>query len=370
MTFDAAIIGGGLAGTSAAIHLARQGVRVVLLEAKTYPHHKVCGEFFSPECRILLDDLGVRIQPVLIDTAEITAPDGTSWESPFPDTAIGISRYVIDQIMAEQAQAYGAEVREATPVTGIEGSLKEDFTLHTRSGSIQARTVIAAHGKRSSFDRALNRPFMQKAQPFVALKNHFYGAPLPNRVELHVFPGGYCGMSEVENGMANVCLLVQQDVFQRHGAITPFITWMQTQNPRLHRWLSSAEPVHEWLSIAQVPFVRKNVVQGDMLMTGDAAGLITPLAGSGMGMALQGGLLAADYTSQYLNGTLQDLAPAYSRAWQQKFSSRLRLGRFLQHFMLEPRLLTPGLHLMNKIPPLGKFLLNHTRDYQMIRKAQ
>src|SRR5688572_2119846 len=106
--FDTAIIGGGLAGCSAAITLARQGRRVILLEAKAYPHHKVCGEFLSPECTVLFDQLGLlptihALNPTCINLATITAANGTSWTSRLPGTALGISRFLLDQVMAERA---------------------------------------------------------------------------------------------------------------------------------------------------------------------------------------------------------------------------------------------------------------------------
>jgi flavin-dependent dehydrogenase len=372
-TYDIAIVGGALAGCSAAIHLARQGFSVAVLEAKSYPHHKVCGEFLSPECEVMLNELGVMtdLEPLVkrIDTAEITAPDGTSWTTRFPGEALGITRYRLDHVLAENAARCGASVFEKSPVSAIEGCLKDGFILHTPDAAIRARTVIAAHGKRSSLDRALNRPFLNKPQPFIALKNHFVGPALPRRIELHVFPGGYCGMSEVEDGLTNVCLLVKQDTFQKHSGspkIESFIDWMKTQNPCLQQWLEQAQQVHSpWLSIAQVPFVRKEVIHNDIVMTGDAAGLITPLAGNGMAMALHGGKLAARCVGDYLRGDLTAL-DAYAYHWQKTFRGRLRMGRFLQVFMLRPVILSPGLKLINAIPLLGQYFVNQTRDIQLI----
>src|SRR5215813_9010254 len=112
--FDVAIIGGGVAGCAAAIQLARQGQRVILCEARSYPHHKVCGEFLSPECASMLDELGLpeaiqAVKPAAIQTVAIIAPDGTCWETDLPGAAIGISRYTLDHLMATQAQACGVE---------------------------------------------------------------------------------------------------------------------------------------------------------------------------------------------------------------------------------------------------------------------
>lgn len=377
--YDVAIIGGGLAGCSAAVHLAARGKRVIVLEAKTYPHHKVCGEFLSPECATLLDELGLTetitaYHPKQIDIVRITAPDGTSWTTRLPGTAWGISRYVLDDALARHARACGVEISEQTVASAIDGDLENGFRVEGRlagsSITIRARAVVGAHGKRSGVDRSLNRAFLRQPAPFIGLKSHLYGPPLPNRIELHVFPGGYCGFSEVENGGANVCLLVRQDVFHQHRSIPAFIEWMSTQNPHLGRWLSGAKSAGEdWLSIAQVSFARKPPIERDVLMAGDSAGLIAPLAGDGMAMALRGGELAATLLNRFLDGALSadGLRRGYTTAWEREFWGRLRLGRALQSLMLRPPALVWGLRLINHMPRIGQYLVNHTRDLSDVR---
>jgi len=379
--FDVAIIGGGLAGCAAAIHLAGQNQRVVLCEAKTYPHHKVCGEFMSPECGVLLDELGLTTalqaaQPASIQRVAIIAPNGTTWESKLPGAALGISRYTLDHLMAERARACGVDFRDLTTVMQVQGDFKHGFTLTIRTTAgqdcIWAKTVIGAHGKRSSIDRVLDRPFLKSRQPFVGLKAHFYGPPLPGRIHLYAFPGGYCGLSEIENDQVNVCLLVRQETFQETGggSTTHFVEWMKTQNPALGAWLSAAQPVYQpWLTIAQVPFVDKQAVINDILMVGDSAGVIAPVAGDGMGMALQAGKIASALVVEYLAGHIsaETLRQQYTAEWWRAFRVRLRLSRALQTFMLRPRWLTPGLHVLNAVPTLGNLLVAHTRDSRLVQ---
>ncbi len=376
---DVAIVGGGLAGSSAALVLARAGYRVGLFEAKHYPHHKVCGEFLSSECIHLFNQLGVTPQiqalgPVPIHTVQITAPNGTTWTNQLPGEAWGLSRYTLDQLLADHGRRQGIAVYENSTVTNISGNLLDNFCIETRSTSypsaFRAKAAIAAHGKRSNLDRALNRQFLKKPQPFMGLKNHFHGPPLADHVRLFVFPGGYCGMSEVEGGLANVCLLVRQDIFrQAGGTIEQFMAWMCQQNPHLGQWLSQATPVHDrWLSIGQVPFIRKCLVENDILMAGDAAGLITPLAGDGMVMALHGGMLAAACVDKILSqpSAAKSLLKNYAADWQGQFVNQIRLARALQAVMLRPALLTTGLHLLNKFPFMGELLVRYTRDSHII----
>ncbi len=392
--YDVLIVGGGPAGCSAALHLAAAGASVLLCEAGAYPRDKLCGEFLSPECVPLLDALGGgpalrALGPELITTAAITGPRGLAWQTRLPAPAWGLTRRALDAALAAQAQTAGVEVWTGTTVTAISGDLASGFRVSLRgpaapkelgqAAAVGARFVLAAHGKRAALDRALNRRFLTQPQPFVALKRHFRGPPLPGRIELHTFPGGYCGLSALEQaagaGAANVCFLTHTSAWQPLAAgpdsSERFIAWMRAQSPTLGAWLAEATPLGErWLSIAQVPFSPKPPVEGEVLMAGDAAGLIAPLAGDGIAMALRGGQLAAAHITAGLRGQPpQQLRAAYARAWQREFGSRLRVGRFAQAFLLRPRWLALGLRLLQAVPALGTYLVTHTRDLRPVRAA-
>ena len=104
----------------------------------------------------------------------------------------------MDAALADRARAAGVDVLEGATVTNICGSLDDSFSLDVRTAGgvsrLVARTAIGAHGKRSRLDRSLRRAFMEQPQPFVGLKAHFRGSPLPHRIDLYGFPGGYCGI--------------------------------------------------------------------------------------------------------------------------------------------------------------------------------
>jgi flavin-dependent dehydrogenase len=124
------------------------------------------------------------------------------------------------------------------------------------------------------------------------------------------------------------------------------------------------------LSIAQVSFAHKEIIVNDMLMVGDSAGLIAPVAGDGMGMALQTSALASALLKQYLSGQISahTLRRQYTAEWWSVFRLRIGLSRVLQAFMLRPHWITPGLRLMNAAPSLGNFLVNHTRDSNRVQQ--
>ncbi|MEO0563927.1 MAG: NAD(P)/FAD-dependent oxidoreductase [Chloroflexota bacterium] len=367
-TTDVAIIGGGLAGLTAALRLRALGFDVTLYESGGYPRHRVCGEFMSPECSAVLNELGLgdaisRHQPATITVVRITAPAGTTWNSPLPAAAIGLSRYAVDALMAEAAVALGVDLRTNTVVRDVQGTLDTGFTL-VGNEKTSARVVIGAFGKRSRLDKSLSRRFRGQPAPFTGLKMHYDGPPLDGRVELHTFPGGYCGINEIEDGVANLCLLTETARVREAGGIDGFVAWMRAQNPALDAWMADATlRLPRWEAISQVSFARREPVERDVLMTGDAAGLISPLAGDGMGMAFESGLLAADHAGAFLREetTAAELRADYAAAWTHEFRNRLRLGRALQAAMLRPTMLNVGLGTLQAAPPIGRWLIAATR---------
>lgn len=377
-SWDVVVIGGGPAGCSAAISLSKRGLRVLLCEAKTYPHDKLCGEFLSPECAGMLDLLGMserlpELGGVPIHSLKLTTADQNTWESRLPATALGLSRKTLDAALADQARRVGVTLQEAATVSGVSGNLPEGFNVEVtgsqRRTTLRTRAVVAAHGKRAALDRVLGRNFLRRKAPYIALKAHFHGPPIPGRIELHTFPGGYCGLSEIEEGKKVVCLLVSEQVFkgvcgENQGNLDGFIEWMKRQNLFLRSWLQWADRIHErWITIAQVPFALKPAMEGDIFMAGDSAGLIAPLAGNGIAMALDGGMLAADYLARHLAGemSLKTVRKAYPAAWRRRFGLRLRLGQALQPLMLRPASASLALRLINTFPSLGQLLIERTR---------
>ncbi len=404
--FDVAIIGGGPAGTSAAITLARAGHSVLLLEARPIPHDKLCGEFLSPECQSLLAQLGLTqivraLHPTTIEHARIIADDGTQWIAPLPSEALGLSRYRLDFALIEEASRLGAVVREMRACIGVNGNLREGFEVvarNTRSEAqekFRARVVISAHGKRSTMDRVLKRKFLGKHYPLFGMKRHYRGAPLDG-VALHAFAGGYCGLAEVEDDAINLCFLADERVFsqagphpspfpqrerelvppsprRREGAgtggdarIDNFLHHMARANPTLGAWLRDAQPIgDQWLSVGALVFGARGTHCDDILLVGDAAALIAPLVGDGIAMALRGGQLCARAVTKFLGGTTSaaQLKAQYTRAFNAEFAPRVQLAGALQSLALRPQWLRPTLRLFQRAPALGRWAVHHTRGY-------
>ena len=370
MTYDAAIIGGGLAGCGAAIHLAQRGHRVLLLEKQRYPAHKLCGEFLSVEVQAMFARLGVE-QAVSeagahpIDRALVTTTGGTTFRHGLPGTALGLSRYRLDALLFERARTVGADARDGTAVRSVSGALGEGFRVEAGGEGFAARLVLGAYGKRGTLDRKLDREFLHDKSPFVAFKAHYEGVELPHTIELHAFPGGYCGLSHVEGGWVNACWIAREEVLKDcGGAPEAMIAQAFRQNAALARRFDAMQRISDrFVAVSQVTFAPKGVFAGDVCMIGDTAGMIAPMCGDGMAMALRTAELVTPIASNFLGGRLDGDAfrRRYEAAWHREFGVRMRLGRWMHHAYCYPapaRLVVAACH---RAPRLGRWLMHKTR---------
>ncbi|MFM7599950.1 MAG: NAD(P)/FAD-dependent oxidoreductase, partial [Pseudanabaena sp.] len=303
MNYDAIAIGAGLSGCSAAIQLAKLGYRVLLLEQSHYPMHKLCGEFLSVEVIESFEHLGImeqvrKVGAQMIHRAYLTTSSGASFRSKLPSTAMGLSRYQLDLMLFQRAQAVNVTCIDNTKVTGVTGNLAEGFIVNTTKGEFSGRLILGAFGKRSSLDRSLNRSFMQKRSPWIAYKGHFTGVDIADVIELHSFPNGYCGLSQIETGEINVCWIAHERVMKE--PINPDLDIPESlaKNPVLadrFRQMQRVSPSLQGLS--QISFALKGNFYNDICMIGDTAGMITPLCGDGMAMALRSAEIAVPLVS-------------------------------------------------------------------------
>lgn len=355
-----------------AIQLARRDHEVALLEATTYPRHKLCGEFLSPETQSSFRRLGVldavrTAGAAPIERTKLTGPRGTVSEHPLPDTALGLSRFRLDELLFEQACTTGADGRSGTRVTDVKGSLDEGFVVEAGPDSLTARLIVGAYGRRGVLDRKLERPFLQQDAPSVAFKAHYRGpAPSsPGTVELHAAPGGYCGIGPVEDGRTNVCWIGHTDALKASGG-TPeaMLHERLCQNPRLRDRLQSLSRISErFEAVSQVPLMSKDRFAGDVCMVGDAAGMIAPLCGDGMAMALSAADLLAPLADDLLRGRSGPSAfrAAYRRKWSEAFGRRMRIGRWAHAAAFRPAAATTLLRTCTVLPPLARWLIRSTR---------
>jgi flavin-dependent dehydrogenase len=344
--YDAAIIGGGPGGLAAAICLARAGHSVVLFEKGQYPAHKVCGEYVSFESWSFLQHLGLPLDAFglpEIDRFRLTAPDGSAFDTRLPLGGFGISRYKLDAALADCARRAGVTVVECARVEDLTFDGQFRLSVEIRDigqFSVEVRACCGAWGKRSNLDLRWQRSFLQqqdrRLDNFLGVKYHMKTSWPEHTIGLHNFPGGYCGISQVEEERSSVCYLVRAEALRAAGGKLALLERdVLGRNPHLSRIFSDAQVLEPFpITISQISFQTKAPVEQHVLLLGDAAGMISPLCGNGMSIALHCGKLAAEETAAFLSGRCSraHMESAYARSWKARFSGRLARGRLLQRF--------------------------------------
>lgn len=345
--YDIAIIGGGLAGLATSIQLARLGHSVIVFEKDSYPAHKVCGEYISLESVDFLTSLGLLIDERFprINTLQLTAPNGKQLVTKLPLGGFGMSRFLMDSSLAKIAVESGVELRQKTKVDNVRFE-NDCFQISFAGQTIRAKVCCGAYGKRSNLDVRWNRDFIQKKDSrlnnYVGVKYHIKTNTKENVIGLHNFKNGYCGISKIEADKHCLCYMTTAENLKSCGnSIEQMQKTILYQNPHLKKIFLNSDFVAEFpVTISQISFSHKTKVENHTLMLGDAAGMITPLCGNGMSIALHTSKIATALIHQHLNGQLsrKQMEKMYRQAWQKHFALRLKTGRLIQFFFGSNRL--------------------------------
>lgn len=368
------IVGGGLAGLTAGIHLSKIGFKVTILEKNSFPKHKVCGEYISNEVLPYLNWLDITIsylKPTNITKLQFSSLKGKTINCHLPLGGFGISRYALDEFLYQKAISNGCEIIQET----VENIVfhENEFTITTSNNTIlKSEIVVGAFGKRSNIDQKLNRNFINLKSPWLAVKSHYKGDFPDDLVGLHNFTGGYCGVSKVENDIVNICYLANYKTFQNYKNIDEYQEKVVSQNPLLKAIFESYTMLFEKpLTISQISFEKKQVVENHILMIGDTAGLIHPLCGNGMAMAIHSAKIVSELIEKYYKNEIQSrtaLERKYIKEWNYNFKKRLKTGRFLSNLLQKPKLAEVLIRLLIFFPFLLPLIVRKTHGKPIIVK--
>ncbi len=368
--FDIAVIGGGLAGLTLAIQGANAGYRVILFEKEQYPFHKVCGEYISMESRDFLMRCGIPFHEwQLPEISQLHVSDalGKGYDFSLPLGGFGVSRYLLDDTLYQIAKQKGVTVLTGNKVQDVNYS-GNHFNIH--AGSINYTACIAAgsFGKRSNLDLKWNRKFVHtkpgKINNLIGVKYHIRYPHDKATIALHNFHDGYCGMSLIENDTSCLCYLTTAENLKKSRNSIPVMEKeILSKNVQLKKIFHEAEYLYEQpVTISQISFEQKSLVEDHILMIGDAAGMITPLCGNGMSMAMHASKIAFDNILLFLNGqiTQSQLEENYQTQWKKQFANRTQIGRTVQYFFGGTTVTSLFLKMMNTFPVFSRMLIRQT----------
>ena len=412
--FDVIVVGGGPAGASASVHLARAGARVLLAERERFPREKLCGEFISPECFAHFARLGAGEEMksaggVSLRETKFFAESGRAVSVPSEwfaggaeRAALGLSRAEMDARLLARARAVGVTVLEEAQVAGVlfgrgrrvcgvrltaGGAEREFESAVTIDATGRARVLArrvektaraaagAPDGRGEDGGASRRRAETHERARLVAFKAHLEGARGDGGAcEIYFYRGGYGGLNSIEGGHSNLCFIAAAaDVRARGSDPERVLGEVLMRNRRAAETLCGARAVSGWLAVSLEGFGRFGVAPAPALLAvGDAASFIDPFTGSGMLMALQSGELAAAVVARRLAGLRRAggrgdelfaaLANEYRALYAERFGARLRVCASLRRAAFAPRWATEaGLLALGASAGLRRALARATR---------
>ena len=288
---QALIAGGGVAGAATACLI---GANATLIERETAPNDKICGEFLSWEAQAYLSRLGLNVAAMgahPIDRVRLVHGDRMA-EAALPFRGMGLSRRVLDAALLSLAAARGATIIRASIRGMDDGGLNNGGLDVTGHGRLHAPRLYLATGK---YDlRGARRDPPGPPNPLVGLKMYLRLSPqqqaeLAGHIEVLLFPGGYAGLQLIEDGRANLCLLLHRDRFQAAGREWDGVMDLLGRDcPHLARRIEGAAMLLDRpLTISGVPYgYVAAVASPGVFRLGDQMGVIPSFCGDGVSIAL------------------------------------------------------------------------------------
>jgi len=383
--YDAIIVGGGPAGSTAAILLAQAGWSVALIEKQAFPRRKVCGECIAATNLPLLHALGIgeafdAIAGQELRYVALYAGDTTlqaplpAFDAPCPwGRALG--REHLDTLLVERAAQVGATILQ--PCTAKR--MARDGALHVcdtvdADGHVQAlRTpvLIAAHGSWEPDPSAEDKHRAQHPSDLFAFKANYRDARLaPGLLPVLAFPGGYGGIVVGDHGRTTLAFCIRRDALRESRARHPArkaalaaLAHVEEHCDGVRDALRGAEIEAPWLGVGPIqPGIRAAWRDDGVFAIGNVAGEAHPILGEGMSMAIQSAWLLCERLipkrdALLAGNTLADRARTevgreYARAWRRSFATRIRLAATFAHLAMRPGASSALLPLLQRWPGL------------------
>ena len=382
--FDVIIIGGGPAGSAAAILLARGGWSVALVEKQNFPRRKVCGECIAASNLPLLQALGIGPQfaqvagPALRQVALLHGAHKVLADlpaSPLESHPWGraLGRETLDTLLMAQAAQAGAHILQAWAalrIKGAAGSWRCEVRAMDKGTllTLRAAVLVDAHGSWQALpDARAGRNRGHHAADLLAFKANFREARLAEGVlPVLAFRGGYGGMVRADGDLTTVACCIRRDELEARRRATPGLSagdvveaLLKEQCDGVRAALQGAVRDGAWLAAGPLDTGIHLAPDDAMFRIGNAAGEAHPIIGEGLSMALQSAwLLCAQLLARGPGQGLDD--PAWQRAlarrhaaqWRAHFATRLRLAAVLAHVAMRPRLIQAVLALLQRWPAL------------------
>lgn len=376
---DIIIIGGGPAGSTTAIYLKKLGYDITLVEKKKFPRETLCGEFLSQEVTDILKEVDLfkdfwSLDPIQLKKIKVIDDSGKEIQSPLNFDAYAMKRSVFDSLLLDNAKSKHVNLIQPATVNSVKkinsGFISEIVNESDEVVQLKSKLVIGAYGKQNPLDKKLNRGFISKKSFLNGVKFHLpvelLNEKFCDEIRIYTNDGLYCGMNQVSKSEITVCFLENRKKNRtpsRERLIEMIGRNRSFRNIFSERAIAYLHSANIY-GTGNIYFGKREVVEKGIIMAGDSARVIAPLAGDGIGMAMESAKILYDVLSKYklnqnnLSGIFQDYANQYEKA----FNKRLKTARIVQRLILNNKLRKIGFSLADKYPSIITYIIKLTRS--------
>jgi flavin-dependent dehydrogenase len=376
LDYEIAIIGGGPAGSSAAINLAKRGFRVCLFEKKRFPRETICGEFLSKEVienlkRLELFEKFNLLKPNLINSFRFFNINGKDISADLNFNSYSLKRSTFDLFLLKQAIENGVNVLmpvEVVDIINLKCCYKIVFNSQKREEVI-VKNVIAAYGRQNILDKTLNRNFVNKKSGLTGIKFHIHEKYFNNinKNEIQIFAGKniYCGINAVNDNMVTLCFLEYRNNYTE--SVKNHLLDLFQENLSFRKLfmfdLRIVIKDSSVLGTGNLYFGRKNIVEDGVYTVGDASGIIAPLSGDGIGMAFESAKIISNimFEEREYKIDREISREKYVSEWEKLFKKRLFTSKIIQNIILNNYLREAGFKFVKLIPNSLNYFIKTTR---------
>lgn len=376
-SIDILIIGGGPAGSTVALYLSQLGFDITIVEKKIFPREVLCGEFLSKEVTDVLNELNIfddflSLKPNKLKSFRAIDDSGIELKSDLNFDAYSMKRSVFDSFLLEKAKSRNVKVIQPAEVISItknnSGFISEIIEGADNKLQINAKLIIAAYGKQNILDKKLERGFVNTKSNLNGVKFHLpinlLNDAFSDEIRIYTDEELYCGMNQVSDTEMTVCFLENRKLSKipsRERLIELIKSNKNFQKVFKEEAIDYIKTTNIY-GTGNIFFGKREVVENGIIMVGDAVRVISPLAGDGIGMAMESAKLLYSILSKYNIANLDEIILSYKKQYEKKFTNRLMIAKIIQRIILNRSTRIVGFSFAKKYPAILPYLIKFTRS--------